>query len=90
LKIPLIGLSQSYVNAGAIAAIFSTPDQMAKQTAMTALQFIKSGKLPSSQYPSEFSIAENLQVAKSLGIELPAPESIRGQMLRGKSGNKDK
>jgi len=82
LKVPLIGLSQSYVNAGAIAAIFSTPDQLARQSAKSALQFIKNGKLPVSQYPTEFSIGVNLQVAKSLGVDLPAPEKIRGQMLR--------
>jgi len=88
-RIPLIGLSQPYVNAGALAAIFSTPDQLAKQAAQEVTLFIKSGKLPRSQYPEEFSIGENLQVAKSLGIELPAPEKIRSQMLRHEIGDKD-
>ena len=30
--VPLVGLSQAYVNAGALAAIFSTTEQLAEQT----------------------------------------------------------
>ncbi|OGS90056.1 MAG: hypothetical protein A2X75_03560, partial [Gallionellales bacterium GWE2_58_10] len=34
-RVPLIGVSQAYVNAGALCAIFSTPEQLAEQVAKT-------------------------------------------------------
>lgn len=79
-RIPLIGLSQSYVNAGALCAIFSTPEQLAEQASTTAILFARTRQLPGSKYPVAFTIAVNQQVARSLGIELPSPEAIRNQM----------
>lgn len=80
--VPLIGLSQSYVNAGALCAVFSTTEQMAEQAGATVISFIRNGRLPAPQYPADFTIAVNQQVAQSLGIELPPPETIHSQMDR--------
>ena len=86
--IPLIGLSLSYVNAGALCAIFSTPEQLAEQAGSTAILFSRTRQLPGSQYPAAFTIAANQQVARSLGIELPSPEAIRSQMDRAKENGR--
>ena len=83
--IPLIGLSQSYVNAGALCAIFSTPEQLAEQASITTSLFSRTRQLPGSKYPAAFTIAVNQQVARSLGIELPSPDVIRNQMDKVKS-----
>ena len=85
-KVPLIGISQAYVNAGAICAIFSTPEQFAEQAAKMVLSFAKSRQLPAPQYSELFSIAVNQQVARSLEIELDSPEAIRERM--DKTGEK--
>jgi hypothetical protein len=85
-KVPLIGISQAYVNAGALGAVFSTPEQIAGQTAAAIIAFSRSGKLPEPQYPEWFSIALNQQVARSLGITLDAPETIRERMNRAGEG----
>lgn len=82
--VPLVGLSQAYVNAGALAAIFSTPEQLAEQTRETVISFARTAQLPEPQYPAMFSIAVNQQVARSLGIEMRAPEAIRKQMVKEK------
>ncbi len=82
--IPLIGLSQAYVNAGALCAIFSTPEQLAEQTGATVIYFSQTGQLPEPQYPVAFTIAVNQQVARSLGIELLSLEAIRNQMNKAK------
>ena len=79
-KVPLIGVSQAYVNAGALGAIFSTPDQLAGQTASLIVSFARNKQLPEPQYPVSFSIALNQQVARSLGIMLNSPEAIRERM----------
>lgn len=84
--IPLVGLSQSYVNAGALCAVFSTLEQLAAQTSAAVIAYAKSRQLPGPQYPESYSIAVNRQVARSLGIELPSPEAIRNQMDKTKGG----
>jgi ABC-type uncharacterized transport system substrate-binding protein len=79
-KVPLIGISQAYVNAGALGAIFSTPEQLAAQAAEMAASFARNRQLPAPQHPASFSIALNQQVARSLGITLDTPETIREKM----------
>lgn len=83
-KVPLIGISQAYVNAGALGAIFSTPEQLAEQAAEMVVSFARNRRLPEPQYPASFSIALNPQVARSLGIALDSSEAIRERM--GKAG----
>jgi len=81
--VPIVGLSQPYVNAGALCAVFSTIEQMAEQTATAVDSFSRSRHLPEPQYPSGFTVAVNLQVARSLGIDIPSPEEIRNRMGKG-------
>ncbi|MEO8343681.1 MAG: ABC transporter substrate binding protein [Gallionella sp.] len=82
--VPLIGLSQAYVNAGALCAIFSTPEQLGIQASAMVISFARNRELPVPQYPAAFTIAVNQQVARSLGIELPSTEAIFGQMSKAK------
>lgn len=85
-SVPLIGLSQSYVTAGALGAIFSTPGQLAEQTGATVNSYARTGQLPSPQYPLAFTIAVNQQVARSLEITVPTPETIRKRMGKMNEG----
>ncbi|HEU0234396.1 MAG TPA: ABC transporter substrate binding protein [Gallionella sp.] len=87
-KVPLIGISQAYVNAGALGAIFSTPEQLAGQTAEAIVSFARSRRLPEPQYPASFSITLNQQVARSLGIVLDSPEAIRERMDKAGEGKR--
>lgn len=82
--VPLIGISQAYVNAGAVGAIFSTSEQLAEQTSTTVISFARTGQLPEPQYPGAFTIAVNQPVARSLGIAVLSQETIRGQMDNAK------
>ena len=79
-KVPLIGVSQAYVNAGALGAVFSTPEQLAVQAGEAVAFFSRSRRLPEPQYPASYSIALNQQVARSLGIMLDTPQAIRERM----------
>lgn len=87
-KVPMVGISQAYVNAGALCAIFSTPEQLAWQTATTIISFIANKRLPEPQYPVSFSIGINQQVSTSLGIELAPPEVIRQRMDQAGEGRR--
>ena len=80
LNIPFVGMSQSYVTAGALGAIFSSPQQISDQIAATIRSFAQTRKLPDPQYPDDFTISLNPEVAKSLGIELPPADVVRNRM----------
>ena len=69
-KVPVIGISPAYVRAGALCAVYSSPAQIAVQAAKIATRFSENGVLPQSQFPIDFNVSINLQVARSLGIQL--------------------
>lgn len=79
-EVPLIGLSQGYVNAGALAAIFTLPEQIAEQAAKQIVVFEQRRGLAASSYPEHFTISLNSQVARSLEIRLPSESEIRKRM----------
>ena len=85
---PIFGYSQSYVRAGAIAAVYSTSKQIAKQAAEIALISQQSSNiLPPPQAPKYFSIMVNYQVARSLNIVLKSDEEIYQKMLADEALN---
>ncbi|MES2584379.1 MAG: ABC transporter substrate binding protein [Pseudomonadota bacterium] len=67
-KVPLFGFSPSYVKAGAVAAVFSQPGQIAQQVAEIIQNLPASGSLPAPQSPRYFSININPQVRQSLEL----------------------
>jgi ABC-type uncharacterized transport system substrate-binding protein len=81
-QVPLIGISQAYVKAGALCAIYSTPVQMAVQTAEAIRQYSTTTKLPASQFPKEFDVSVNTQVARSLNIPIKDAEKLRDEIRR--------
>jgi putative tryptophan/tyrosine transport system substrate-binding protein len=79
---PIFGYSQSYVRAGALAAVYSTSKQFAKQAAEIALESQQAPSLlPPPQAPKYFSIIINYQVARSLNITLNSDEEIYKKVL---------
>jgi ABC-type uncharacterized transport system substrate-binding protein len=81
-QVPLIGISQAYVKAGALCAIYSTPAQIAAQTAEAIRQFVVTAKLPANQYPKEFEVSVNMQVARSLDLPIKDAEKLREEIRR--------
>ncbi len=71
-RVPLIGYSRTYVNNGALAAVYATTKQLADQSAEMILQFLANEHktLPKPMYPNEFAVAVNYQVARSLGLAI--------------------
>jgi len=74
--IPLIGFSPGIVKAGALCAVSSTPAQIAAQAATLIRQFGDSHPLPVAQYPQEFEITINEQVANSLGLPIKTTSEL--------------
>jgi ABC-type uncharacterized transport system substrate-binding protein len=78
--IPLIGYSASYVKAGALCAVFSSPTQIAAQTAKLIVKFNEKHSLPPAQYPDEFQVLVNTQVAASLGLEVKDASELHDEI----------
>ena len=79
---PVIAYSSAFVTAGALAALYSTPAQIARQAAELIEQ---PGTLPVIVYPSQFAIAINANVAQALGLNVADEASLR-QRLLGEGG----
>ncbi len=69
-KVPLFGFSPSYVKAGALAAVYSHPGQIAQQVAEIIQNMPTSGGLPPPQSPRYFSVNINPQVRMSLELDM--------------------
>lgn len=83
-NIPVIGFSKTYVTAGAVAAIYSAPEQITRQVAELSTRVINSPKTINSHHfsPKYFNIAINNNVANSLELHLPDVQIIKSQLLQ--------
>lgn len=72
LRKPVISYSPSHVRAGALGALYTTPEQIGDQLANLTRRWLD-GEPPKKRYSLAqfFAIELNTRVASSLGIELP-------------------
>ncbi len=80
-KVPLIAFSAAYVKAGALLAIYATPEHVARDGARVVGAVLAGAPLPAPATPSEFTIGINRVVARSLGLSLNEDE-LRRQIRR--------
>jgi len=80
--IPVVAYSRAYVRAGALMAVYSTPEQFARQTAELVLRAVrdKTSGVPAPEYPRYFSVEINRNVARSLGIDLVSSKEIESRL----------
>ncbi len=80
---PIIGYSESFIDAGAIAGIFTSPDSAGERAAQIISDFIDNHWQFNSKlyYPTDFTIKTNPQVARSLEIDLPDVSDITYEIL---------
>lgn len=80
-RIPLIGFTKRYVDAGALAAVFSTSEQIGQQTAELIQTTAGKKRLPPGHYPVYYSVATNQTAARSLRIKIPSEEHLKAALL---------
>ncbi len=81
-KIPVIGFSKSFAEAGAIAAVYSTPEQISQHISeVIPLIFSDPGYRPASSHPAYFDIAINRNVARTLEVKIPPLTELRKSMI---------
>lgn len=83
--IPVVGFSAAYVRAGALAAVYSDSEQLGQQVADVITRFLQpgQGRLPPPQYPADFRVSVNRQVARSLGLTVP-DDAVLYRQLRAR------
>ncbi len=87
-RVPIIGFSESYVKAGALAAIYSTPEFIGKQTGEVISQLIKKNSSQNKALPlprvhaKYFSISVNKRVSRSLGLPVINEDSLEKDLLQ--------
>ena len=88
--IPVVAYSRAYVRAGALMAVYSSPEQFAQQAAEMLIRVVrnKSEMVPVPEYPRYFSVDINQNVARSLGIDLKSRHEIESS-LRSIGGTGD-
>lgn len=86
-RVPVIAYSRAYVRAGALAAVYSTPEQIGRQAGELVGELMRSNNwsLPAPLHPKYFSVEVNRDVARSLGIIVPPKKDIE-RSLRSASG----
>jgi len=84
--IPVIGLSAAYVSAGALCAVYSTPEQQAAQSAGMVSEFLQRGVLPPPQFTQLYQIALNAEVARSMRLNIRSVEALRIEIDRVEGG----
>ncbi len=72
----LIGPERAFVQAGALASTYTPTGALINNVDHEIARYFSSGKLGESEYPTDFSILFNLQVARSLNIPLPDPTAV--------------
>lgn len=73
-QVPMMAFSPAYVRAGALLAVYSTPEQIGRQAGAMARAVLNGQPLGAPQFPLLFEIGVNEHVARSLGLKLDARE----------------
>ncbi|MBT0960995.1 ABC transporter substrate-binding protein [Denitromonas iodatirespirans] len=84
-RAPVVGFSPAYVRAGAVMAVYSTPEHMGRQAAEQAMLAVRGAPLPEASYPTQFSVSVNPHVARSLSIELPDAATLEAKLRRAEA-----
>ncbi len=85
---PVIAFSPAFVQAGALAALHTTPAQLALELSQWLARLNPGGMtLPPPQGPARFSVIFNAQVARALKLTLPGEDEILAT-LRAQGGEK--
>ena len=81
---PVIGYSDSFVEAGALAAVYTSPESAGDRAAEILSDFFSnSWQFSRKIYDTDdLSVSVNAQVAASLDLDLPDVESIRSKIAR--------
>ncbi len=85
-RVPLVAFSSAYVKAGALLAVYSTPLQVARQTAQVVREWMAGREPPAIVFNREFTVVANDRVAASLGLRPFDVDEIATELRRLEGG----
>ncbi|WP_084629071.1 ABC transporter substrate binding protein [Neptunomonas japonica] len=80
LKKPLIGFSEKYVDAGALAAIFSSPQQIGQHAAEALDAYLETGIIVEPSHPKYFTVKTNLKSRQTINIQMNDAAVLQQQL----------
>ena len=80
-RAPLVAFSPAYVRAGAVLALYSTPEQLGAQAGQAVRARLAGRALARVLPPRQFQVSINPHVARALGLRLPE-EAALAERLR--------
>ncbi len=83
-RVPIVGFSSRYAEAGAVAAIYTTPMDASMETAEWIRQCVmdRSKKLSAPRYPDSYTLTVNHNVAEKLGLPALDEEQLKQTIKR--------
>jgi putative ABC transport system substrate-binding protein len=83
--IPVLAYSEAYSQAGALLALYSTPAQLARQTAELGRELMVGRNPQKISPPRYFTVGVNAAVARSLGLKLPDAATLNARLVSSSS-----
>jgi hypothetical protein len=81
-NIPVIGFSSSYVKAGAIAAVYTSLEDISRQVTEVAIKILTGTAVARlDQKAKYFTVSINYDVARSLGIVIRSPSEVKAAII---------
>jgi len=78
---PVIAYSKSYVEAGALAAVYTTPTDAGRSAADWVIENIKNNKaMIWNRYPQRFTVNVNRRIATKLNLSIDDPDVITAKI----------
>ncbi|MBV5286236.1 MAG: ABC transporter substrate-binding protein [Pseudomonadota bacterium] len=81
-RVPVVGFSAAYARAGAVMSLYSTPEQIARQTADAIAFWMRERTWPTPRHPRHFTVSVNAHVARSLGLRIEDGDALRDKLVR--------
>lgn len=84
-QIPLIGFLRTYVEAGALSAVYTTPAQVGRQ-AGELLRSVAAGEaMTTPSFPRYFTVTSNPVVARNLNLQFPDDATLQRMLSEEES-----
>jgi putative tryptophan/tyrosine transport system substrate-binding protein len=84
-RVPLISYAAAHTSAGATLALHTPVESVAVQVMAALRTLVVQHALPVPEGPRDLAVSVNDQVARSLGLDLPAPAGLEAALRRSEN-----
>lgn len=81
-QVPVIGFSANYVKAGALAAVYSSPQQIGSEAGQLIKTQQRTNNLPAPKYPRFFSVGVNTLLMRTMGLPVADEQALEQRLLK--------